>query len=209
MVLIGVAGLPGSGKQELINFLHSAHKLKVYTFKPPPILRALVHADEDSKEEEKNEIKEKKLVKITSNESEREETPLSKVSEIWNEDIVIGPLYCLETIKTLQRKAYFHLIFIETPVLTRFANFRKKYDSKIDIQTFLLLEAKISKELSLETIRKMAKYEISNTGNLEDFRKNIETNIKYVIRPIKPTWEQYFMNIAFSVRTRSNCMRKK
>jgi len=210
MVLIGIAGLPGSGKQEFMSFLHNYHKLKIYKLSLPAFLsNILSNICESPKngeilEENKEEIKENQ---IFSNENGIKEYNLEEIAEMWNEDIVIGPLYSLEKVKTLRKKPYFHLVFIESAVLHRFANFQRKYTRNIDILQFLKLEEQISHGLQLEEIRKLAKFDISNSGSLLNF--HVQNNIKYIMRPIKPTWDQYFMNIAFSVRTRSNCMRKK
>lgn len=214
MVLIGVVGLPCAGKSEFMSFLHTFYDVKPHPLPLPSTLQSHFHSLSKEKnenfEEDKEEIKENNIKQENNGvHNQVKKETFEEIIEKWNENIVIGPIYSIELINHLRRKPYFHLVFIESSVLQRFANFKKKYHSGVEIMQFLKMEAHITQEFRLEEIRKLSKFDLANNSSLSEFFASIKANIRFILRPIKPTWEQYFMSIAFSVRSRSNCMRKK
>lgn len=179
MVIIGVVGRIGAGKHEFMAYVE-----KTFQFQA-------IYSSENSE--------------ILSPKSLSPE-----ILEKWDKNLIIGPLLSLDLVKKLKKKPYFHLIYIESDVSVRFTNHTNKTNTKLSLESFLELDEKMARECKMKEIRSLATFEIDNsTSSLKDFHKNIEENKKNILRPLKPSWEQYFMNIAFAVRTRSNCMRMK
>lgn len=180
MVVIGVVGRKSAGKKEFIAFIELAFKIKaIYCPFPSSELDRLVN----------KEIADKML-------------------DCWEQDVVVGPLYDLKHVKKLKKRPFFHLIYVDAELSLRFANYKREFPEET-LENFVKLDELQAKELEIKELRALAKFEIENKGTLQDFYEEIAKNKKYVVRGLKPSWDQYFMNIAFSVRTRSNCMRKK
>lgn len=198
MVIIGIIGRPGCGKHELMSFLASISSLKVLLIPIPSFLTSKNDKNEGNSIEKglfsKNPLEDPGFVK--------------DIMEKWDEDLVIGPLYSLELVLQLKKKPFFHLVYIDGESLLRYSNFQRKYGNSLDIKSFLEWDEEISSLFSLKTMRKLAGFELENKGDLSEFLKSIEKSLNYIKRPRKPSWDQYFMNIAFTVRSRSNCMRK-
>jgi len=55
----------------------------------------------------------------------------------------------------------------------------------------------------------MAKGKINNNVSLEKLKILIEKEKHYVIKPFRPTFDEYFMKIAFTLKMRSNCMKRR
>ena len=187
MVIIGIIGRPGSGKSTFMNFIQNSFNIKAVIY-PSPCLTNPTY----------------------SLNNELAETLTNLLIEAWDDDIVIGPLYSEEIVKRLKLKPYFHLIYLDAEVSLRFDNYNKKnIKNTFDLSSFIRMDEEVNEKFGIGDMRKLAKYEMRNKGNFERFLLEIQKMKGYILRPIKPDWDMYFMNIAFSVRTRSNCMRKK
>ena len=187
MVIIGIIGRLGSGKTEFMDYLQDFFGIKVIKYPTPRYSEPETPLDEN----------------LAMNLTEG-------IIESWDQDIVIGPLFSEVLVKKLKKKNYFHLVFIEAEPLKRFENYTRKYkENAIDLVSFLRKDEEINRRFSLGEMRTMAGFEMENKEDLSWFFEEIKRKKEYIVRPIKPCWDQYFMNIAFSVRTRSNCMRKK
>lgn len=180
MVVIGVVGRKAAGKKEFIAFVELVFKIKAVYYPFP---------SNETDQALSNDITKKML-------------------DSWQEDFVIGPLYELKHAKKLKKRPFFHLIYVDAELSLRFANYKKNFPSET-LENFVKLDESQAKELYIKELRALARFEIENTGSLQVFHETITKNQKYIVRGLKPSWDQYFMNIAFSVRTRSNCMRKK
>ena len=66
-----------------------------------------------------------------------------------------------------------------------------------------------SRQMLLAT-EQMADVTVSNDGSLEDLHRELDTLIPRLLRNFqRPEWDEYFMNIAKVVASRSNCIKRK
>ena len=118
----------------------------------------------------------------------------------------------------LRKLNSFALIYVTAPPEIRFERMRRR-DREGDPNTFAAFLAIEEKELKsdeasgqqlLETF-KLADKRIVNDGNLQHLFDQVDRvlgEISAQFKPSRPSWDEYFMNIAKVVATRSNCMKR-
>jgi dCMP deaminase len=85
-----------------------------------------------------------------------------------------------------------------------------------DPKTVQELREKEKKEMSnnpaaqqLHKVAKMAKITVRNEGTLEELQKKVDKMVKdylYKLQPSRPTWDEYFMNVAENIKLRATCL---
>lgn len=120
-------------------------------------------------------------------------------------------------VASLRKAGSFSLFHIFAPLEARFARSlaRNRAGDAKTLQEFVLLE---ERELSssnaaaqqlLETER-LADKLIENNGTIDQFNAELGLALKQVeVSAARPSWDQYFMNIAKQVAARSNCMKRQ
>ena len=123
------------------------------------------------------------------------------------ESIIILNLQ-LNDFKLLQNKATFRLVRIETSCKNRFNNFKTKYNNT-SFEDFLNMDDKSYCENELINIKSTTIYTILNNSNLEAFKSNIKDFWFIVNSKFRPSWDDYFMNVALHVADRASCVKLK
>ncbi len=130
---------------------------------------------------------------------------------------VVDSLRNPEEIKELQKLANFHLWNIEADEKTRFERIvkRNREGDPKTLEGFKEFEAKesSSQEKSgqqLEECAKMAEHTITNDSTLVEMFAKVDSLLLQTPMELKrPSWDEYFMNIAKEVAMRSNCIKRK
>ncbi|MBN2478332.1 AAA family ATPase [Candidatus Micrarchaeota archaeon] len=122
-------------------------------------------------------------------------------------------------VKELQELENFFLIHITAEPEVRFERMKergresdpKTYDAFLHIEKLEEKNADNTKQ-NLQETSKMAVKILENNGTKKELYERVdyllgELNEQY--RPDRPTWDNYFMNIAKEVASRSNCIKRK
>ncbi len=120
-------------------------------------------------------------------------------------------------VEVLRKQTGFTLLAVEADLATRFerSRLRGREAAAATMAQFAEEEARelessnpASQQL-LATIR-LADVSVSNNGSLADLQAKLETLLPGLMgRFRRPDWDEYFMNIAKVVSTRSNCIKRK
>ncbi len=123
-------------------------------------------------------------------------------------------------IEVLRKRKDFMLISIDAPVSVRFERMQSR--AKVEdaaLKTIESFKSNEEREMSkdptqqqLHKVIKMADVTINNDKAVEELQSKIDkvlTNWTPKLQLPRPNWDQYFMNIAREVSSRSNCIKRK
>lgn len=139
----------------------------------------------------------------------------------WDKFTILYPITSTRQIEMLRHRNYFHLISIQTPVKIRYSNFASKYPemaSKIDLEMYCFIDDTVPSSLtylqiayhpgSTEDCMSKSNVSLENHQDKQQLLINLLRKSEDVYRSVRPSWDEYFMNIAHIVKTRSNCMKR-
>ncbi len=140
---------------------------------------------------------------------------ISKMSKESN--YVIDSLRNPDEIREFQKIGGFHLWNIAAGEDARFERIvrRKREGDPRTLMDFRVLErvessSSNSSSQQLDACAKMAGHTIENNGTLADLFEKIDSLLLNTPADLKrPAWDEYFMNIAKEIATRSNCIKRK
>lgn len=116
------------------------------------------------------------------------------------------------------RKAngHFRLIKVDAPVQVRFERTvaRRRESDPIVFEDFVSLENREASgdvnSQNLAQVEQLADEVLVNDGSLEELHPRIDAMVGRLLKGLpRPGWDQYFMDIAKVVSSRSNCMKRK
>jgi dCMP deaminase len=120
-------------------------------------------------------------------------------------------------VMALKKAGSFSLFHIFAPLEARFARSlaRDRAGDAQTLQDFIRQEERefassnAASQQLLETER-LADRRIDNNGSLEEFSSRLTTTLRELeVSFARPSWDQYFMDIAKQVAARSNCMKRQ
>ena len=110
----------------------------------------------------------------------------------------------------------FHLIWIDAKLETRFERLqaRGRAGDPESVGELELLEARERgsddpNAQQLDAVQQEASFTLDNDGSLEVFQSQIEAWVRDNLAFSRPGWDDYFMDIARTVASRSNCVKRK
>src|SRR5256886_13809299 len=111
---------------------------------------------------------------------------------------------------------HFKLIKVEAPAEVRFQRIlsRQRESDPRTLEDFVALENREAEgddtSQNLVKVELMADHALINDGALDKLYPQIDALLLKLLKEIqRPSWDEYFMNIAKVVSTRSNCMKRK
>lgn len=110
----------------------------------------------------------------------------------------------------------FHLIWIDAKLETRFERLQARGRSG-EPQSVAELERLEARERGsddpnaqqLDGVQDQADFTLANEGTLESFQAEIQSWVRNNLAFSRPGWDAYFMDIARTVASRSNCVKRK
>jgi dCMP deaminase len=120
-------------------------------------------------------------------------------------------------VEVLRSRNDFTLLAVEADEAIRFERSRKRGRENA-AQTLRQFVAEEARELDsdkpadqqLMATRRKADLAVTNNGTLEELHLQLDTLLPPLMsRFVRPSWDEYFMNIAKVVAMRSNCMKRK
>jgi dCMP deaminase len=110
----------------------------------------------------------------------------------------------------------FKLLFVDAPIEVRFkrAFGRAREGEAMDFEKFKEMESREvagdAHSQNLLDVETMADLKLMNDGSLSQLFKRVDDSVQRFLSEVaRPGWDEYFMNIAKVVASRSNCMKRK
>jgi dCMP deaminase len=210
-MIIGLTGTNGSGKTEVSAYLKSRgfglHSLSDEI--RAEIRRSGKEITREALIEVGNELREKFGPGILA------ERILLKLEKDHN--YVIDSIRNPYEVEVLKRRKDFILLAVDASEAIRFERTRKRgrENAAQTLEQFIgeekrELESANPASQQLRATRRKADIVIKNDGTLEELHRQLDELLPPLMSQFqRPTWDEYFMNIAKVVAMRSNCMKRK
>jgi dCMP deaminase len=209
-MLIGLTGRNASGKGEVARYLQrksfyyfslsDAIRDEIKSRGLQPTRELLIQVGNELRQRHGNDVLAKRI--------------LARIED--DKHYVIDSIRNPAEVKALRAAGNFKLICVEAPLQVRFERTvqRGRENDPVTIESFTALENReaVGDESSqnLIQVEQMADYSLLNEGSLETLYPRIDDLLSLFFREMqRPGWDEYFMNIARVVASRSNCLRRK
>lgn len=194
MVVVGLVGLPGAGKDQLASELCASYGFKSILVRPSSI-----EADLDA---------------LTVDESTNVDHLFRSLNEAadfamtnWTTNyVLLGLEGSNETIELFRKRPIFILLQIVAPLHKRFERTCKVDD---DLSTFVKKDDHMNSSPALFKLQEVCKIILSNDGTLDDLKVAVKKLELHDNKWIRPNWDTYFMTMADLASQRSNCMKRR
>src|SRR5215831_2464894 len=209
-MLIGLTGRNAAGKGEVARYLQ---KKSFYYYSLSDVIRDEIRSRGLDPTRELlivigNELRQRYGANILA------ERILAKIED--DKHYVIDSIRNPAEVDAFRAAKHFKLIRIEAPPEVRFQRILKRHRES-DPQTleeFIELENREAEgddtSQNLVKVELMADHALTNDGSLETLYPQIDELLLRLLKEIqRPSWDEYFMNIAKVVASRSNCMKRK
>jgi dCMP deaminase len=205
-MIIGLTGTNASGKTTIVDYLVSKNfehfslsdilREKLFRSGQKPTRENLIHIG--------NELREKKGASVLAD--------MIK-SRLSAQNTVIDSIRNVSEIKSLRQLQNFFLIAVDAPEQARYqrARSRKRIENITNLDEFIEME---NREKSLDAnhqnifeCMKKADFKIYNDDDIRKLQKTIDNVINQIEKRVRPSWDEYFLKMAFLVAERSTCLR--
>ena len=214
MFVIGITGTLGAGKGTIVDFL--VHKFdfvhySVRDFLSKEITKRGLTVNRDTLTEVANELREA-------------HSPSYIVDCIFDKALNNGKNCVIESIRTpgevdaLRKKSNFTLLAVDADIKTRYERIKLRGSETDHVSYYKFVEdeqrefeTKDPNKQNLKECIKLADYVINNDGTVDELYNKLSdvinkmnnTNTKYV----RPSWDEYFMEVANIIAKRATCDR--
>jgi dCMP deaminase len=209
-MLIGLTGRNAAGKGEAARYLQ---KKSFYYYSLSDVIRDEIrHRGEEPTRERLiivgNELRQRHGAAVLA------ERILAKIED--DKHYIIDSIRNPSEVDAFREAKHFKLIRIEAPAEVRFKRIvsRQRESDPKTFDEFVELENREAEgddtSQNLVKVELMADHSLSNAGSLDKLHAQIDELLPKLLREVqRPSWDEYFMNIAKVVASRSNCMKRK
>jgi dCMP deaminase len=209
-MLIGLTGRNASGKGEVARYLQ---KKSFYYYSLSDVIRDEIRARRLDPTRELlitvgNELRQRYGANILA------ERILAKIED--DKHYVIDSIRNPSEVDAFRAAKHFKLLRIEAPAELRFQRILKRHreSDPLTLEEFVELENREAEgddtSQNLVKVELMADHSVVNDSTLEKLYPQIDELLLRLLKEIqRPSWDEYFMNIAKVVASRSNCMKRK
>jgi dCMP deaminase len=209
-MLIGLTGRNAAGKGEVARYLQ---KKSFYYYSLSDVIRDEIRSRDLQPTRELlitvgNELRQRYGANILA------ERILAKVED--DKHYVIDSIRNPAEVNAFRSAKHFKLIRIEAPVEIRFQRILKRHreSDPRTLAEFVELENREAEgddtSQNLVKVELMADHALVNDGTLEQVYPQVDELLLKLLKEIqRPSWDEYFMNIAKVVASRSNCIKRK
>jgi dCMP deaminase len=209
-MLIGLTGRNASGKGEAARYLQ---KKSFYYFSLSDVIRDEIRRRGDEPTRERliivgNELRQRHGASVLA------ERILAKIED--DKHYIIDSIRNPSEVEAFREAKHFKLIRIEAPPEVRFKRIvsRQRESDPKTFDEFVELENREAEgddtSQNLVKVELMADHTLTNAGALEKLHTQIDELLPKLLREVqRPSWDEYFMNIAKVVASRSNCIKRK
>lgn len=209
-MIIAIAGTNGAGKDEAAHFLAG----KGFShFSLSDELREFARARSEEPTREALQLLGNEL-RTVYGQSYLTNRVLERAASSGAANIVITSVRNLGELEPVKNTEGFKLLFIDAPVEIRYARVksRGRTGEGMSLNEFKALEAREmrggEKAQNLEALKAAATDVIDNGGTVEEFHRKLSEVVGEIAAKRRLSWDEYFMQIARTVATRSTCDRK-
>lgn len=209
-MIIAIAGTNGAGKDEAAHFF-AGKGFAHYSLSDE--LRELARARGEEPTREMLQLLGNEL-RTVYGESYLTNRVLERASAAGAANIVITSVRNLGELEPVKNTEGFKLLFIDAPIGLRYARVksRGRTGEGMSLEEFKALEAREmrggEKAQNLEALKAAATEVIDNSGTVEEFHRRLGDAAGDLGARKRLSWDEYFMQIARTVATRSTCDRK-
>jgi dCMP deaminase len=209
-MLIGLTGRNAAGKGEVARYLQ---RKSFYYYSLSDAIRDEIRSRGEQPTRERliiigNELRQKHGAAVLA------ERILSKIED--DKHYIIDSIRNPAEVEAFREAKHFKLIRVEAPAEVRFqriVNRQRESDPKT-YEEFVALENREAEgddtSQNLVKVELMADHPLINDGPIERLYVQIDELLPKLLKEIqRPSWDEYFMNIAKVVASRSNCMKRK
>jgi dCMP deaminase len=209
-MLIGLTGRNAAGKGEAARYLQ---KKSFYYYSLSDVIRDEIRARGEALTRERliivgNELRQKHGAGVLA------ERILAKIED--DKHYIIDSIRNPSEVGAFREAKHFKLIRVDAPPEIRFQRIlsRKRESDPRTFEEFVALENREAEgddtSQNLVKVEMMADHALINDGPLEKLYPQIDQLLGKLLRETqRPSWDEYFMNIAKVVASRSNCMKRK
>jgi dCMP deaminase len=209
-MLIGLTGRNAAGKGEVARYLQ---KKSFYYYSLSDAIRDEIRSRGDEPTRERliivgNELRQRYGSSVLA------ERILAKIED--DKHYVIDSIRNPAEVETFRTAKHFKLIRIEAPVEVRFQRIlnRQRESDPRTLEEFMTLENREAEgddtSQNLVKVELLADHSLTNDATLETLYPQIDRLLVKLLKEVqRPSWDEYFMNIAKVVASRSNCMKRK
>lgn len=209
-MLIGLTGRNAAGKGEVARYLE---KKSFYYYSLSDVIRDEIRSrhlepTRDLLIQVGNELRQKFGAHVLA------ERILAKIED--DKHYIIDSIRNPAEVNAFRGAKHFKLIRIEAPPEVRFQRIlsRRRESDPLTLEEFIELENREAEgdetSQNLVKVELMADHSLLNDGSLEKLYPQIdELLVRLLSEGQRPHWDEYFMNIAKVVASRSNCMKRK
>jgi dCMP deaminase len=210
-MIIGVAGLNGSGKGEVVRYLEER---SFYVLSLSDVLRDVLR--ERGLEESRDQM-------IRVGQELRAQRGPGVLAQRLAEGLEPDRNYAIDSIRhpaeveiLRGRTRDFQLLWIDAPEEVRFERVRARgrAGDPTSLEELRAFEARETRSddpnaQQLARVRELADYEVANQGGLSELHDAVQRILERSLFFERPGWDEYFMSIARMVASRSNCVKRK
>ena len=211
-MIIGITGTLGAGKGTVVEFLKQKGfvHLSVRDFLIGEIKRRNLEINRNNMLLVANDLREK-------NSSSYIAERLYEKAKNETKNCVIESLRSVGEVEALKNKGTFYLIGVDADIKTRYERIKQRqsasdnvtFEEFVEDEKFETTSEDPSKSNVLRCLG-LADFKLENNGNLEDLNKKIEEIYNEIkTKSPRPSWDEYFMEIAKTVALRATCDRGK
>jgi len=209
-MLIGLTGRNAAGKGEVARYLE---KKSFYYYSLSDAIRDEIRSRGENPTRERlilvgNELRQRYGAAVLA------ERILAKIED--DKHYIIDSIRNPAEVNAFRAAKNFKLIRVDAPPEIRFQRIvsRHRESDPRTYEEFVALENREAEgddtSQNLVKVELMAEYSVANDGPLEKLYKQVDELLGKLLREIqRPSWDEYFMNIAKVVASRSNCMKRK
>jgi dCMP deaminase len=209
-MLIGLTGRNAAGKGEAARYLG---KKSFYYYSLSDVIREEIRSRGEQPTRERliavgNELRQKYGPEVLA------ERILAKIED--DKHYIIDSIRNPAEVSAFRAAKHFKLIRIDAPMEVRFQRIvsRQRESDPRTFEEFVTLENREAEgddtSQNLVKVELMSDYTLLNEGPLDRLYAQIDQLLSRLLREVqRPSWDEYFMNIAKVVASRSNCMKRK
>jgi len=209
-MLIGLTGRNAAGKGEVARYLE---KKSFYYYSLSDVIREEIRSRhlEPSRDlliQIGNELRQKYGANVLA------ERILAKIED--DKHYIIDSIRNPSEVDAFRAAKHFKLIRVEAPSEVRFQRIltRHRESDPQTLEEFMALELREAEgddtSQNLVKVELMADHTLMNDGTLEKLYPQIDQLLLRLLKEVqRPNWDEYFMDIAKVVASRSNCMKRK
>jgi dCMP deaminase len=209
-MLIGLTGRNAAGKGEVARYLQ---RKSFYYYSLSDAIREEIRSRGEEPTRERliivgNELRQRYGSNILA------ERVLAKIED--DKHYVIDSIRNPAEVETFRTAKHFKLIRIEAPPEVRFQRIlgRQRESDPRTLEDFIALETREAEgddtSQNLVKVELMADEALANDASLDKLYPRIDQLLIKLLKEVqRPSWDEYFMNIAKVVASRSNCMKRK